>query len=47
MPLLDKKYEVITTPDLTFVNKAGALMKLTPEQQIEFGNNKGDNIIEF
>ena len=47
MPLLDKKYEVITTPDLTFVNKPGSLIKLTSEQQIEFGNNKGDDIIEF
>lgn len=47
MPLLNKKYEVITTPDLTFVNKPGSLIKLTSEQQIEFGNNKGDDIIEF
>lgn len=47
MNLLDSKYEVITTPNLDFVSKSGKVIKLSTAQQLEFGDNKGDDTVEF
>lgn len=47
MNLLESKYEVITNLGVDVVKGGGTLIKLSPEQQIEFGNNKGDNTVEF
>ena len=47
MKILESKYDIITSLGVDVVKTTGNLIKLTKEQQLEFGNNKGDNIIEF
>ncbi len=47
MKILESKYEIVTSLGVNVVKSLGNTIKLNEAQKLEFGNNKGDDIIEF
>ena len=46
-PIITDNYEIITSVPIDFASNVAQTIKLTPAQLAEFGNSRGDNIVEF
>lgn len=47
MPFIRGEYKILVHQDVKVVAGPSSLVKLTPAQIAEFGNSRGDNIVEF